>query len=109
MKERWKKYSDDLERISNKKNIQVLFTEYGYRNVDYNTAEPWKENESKQNDKAQSNAYEAFYQSFANKKWFAGGFVWKWYVDDGHYRKRDVDFTPQNKPAAKVIESWYRN
>ncbi len=87
----------------------ILFTEYGYRNVDYNTAEPWKENEGEQNDEAQVNAYEAFYQSFAGKKWFAGGYVWKWYVDDGHHRKREVDFTPQDTPAEKVIENWYRN
>ena len=109
LKNGWKQYCEELEKISIEHNRPILFTEYGYRNVDYNTAEPWKENEGKQNDEAQSNAYEAFYQSFAGKKWFAGGFVWKWFVDDGHYRKREIDFTPQEKPAAKVIEKWYHN
>ena len=94
LKKEWEKYNDDLEKISNKKNRKVLFTEYGYRNVDYNAAEPWKENEGKQNDEAQSNAYEALYQNFSGKKWFAGGFVWKWYVDEGNHPKREVDFTP---------------
>lgn len=69
----WKKYSDELERIGTEHNRPVLFTEYGYRNVDYNTYEPWKEKGGKRNDEAQANALEAFYQSFAGKKWFSGG------------------------------------
>ena len=108
LREGWNKYRDELEKISLKHKRPILFTEYGYRNVDYNTAEPWKENEGKQNNEAQSNAFEAFYQTFAGKKWFAGGFVWKWYADSFH-RPREIDFTPQNKPAAKVIKNWYKN
>jgi hypothetical protein len=109
IKEGWKKHINALEKISIEENLPVIFTEFGYRNVDFNLAEPWKENEGYRNDKAQANAYEAFYQSFAGKKWFAGGYVWKWYLDNGHHRRSEIDFTPQNKPAAKVIESWYRN
>jgi hypothetical protein len=104
----WQKHSKQLEKISAEQNRPVLFTEYGYRNVDNTTAEPWKENEGDQNDEAQENAFEAFYQSFAGKKWFAGGFVWKWYVDDDYHGGNKIDFTPQNKAAEKVIEKWYR-
>ncbi|HEV8080517.1 MAG TPA: hypothetical protein VGP43_07390 [Chitinophagaceae bacterium] len=109
LKNGWKQYGEELEKISIEHNRPILFTEYGYRNVDYNSAEPWKENEGKQNDEAQVNAYEAFYESFAGKKWFAGGFVWKWFVDNGRHRRNSIDFTPQSKPAAKSLESWYRN
>ncbi len=31
----WKKYIDEMEKISLKHNRPILFTEYGYRNVDY--------------------------------------------------------------------------
>ncbi|MEO7292091.1 MAG: hypothetical protein ABIW34_03250 [Ginsengibacter sp.] len=109
LKNGWEKYMEELQKVSEENKRPVLFTEYGYRNVDYNSAEPWKENDGKQNDEAQVNAYEAFYESFAGKKWFAGGFVWKWYVDNGRHRRNSIDFTPQSKPAAKSIESWYRN
>ncbi len=109
LKKGWKKYSDELEKLSIKLNRPILFTEYGYRNVDYTGAEPWKENEGAQNDEAQANALESFYQTFAGKKWFAGGFVWKWYIDEGHYRRNKIDFAPQDKPAAKVLEKWYSN
>jgi hypothetical protein len=105
----WKKYSDELQRISSTHNRPILFTEYGYRNVDYAGAEPWKENEGAKNDKAQANALEAFYQSFTGKSWFAGGYVWKWYVEKSRHRKRDIDFTPQERPASQVIENWYSN
>ncbi len=108
IKKEWRKHSNQLEKISTQHNRPVLFTEYGYRNVDNTTAEPWKENEGDKNDEAQANAYEAFYQSFAGKKWFAGGFVWKWYVDDSRNCRNKIDFTPQNKSAEKVIAAWYK-
>ncbi len=109
LKESWIKYIDELQKISMQYKRPVLFTEYGYRNVDHSTSEPWKENEGNQNDEAQSNALEAFYQSFAGKKWFAGGYIWKWYVEKSRHRKRDIDFTPQERPALQVIENWYSN
>lgn len=105
----WSIYSDGLQKISALNNRPILFTEYGYRNVDYNSVEPWKENEGNQNDKAQVNAFEAFYESFSGKKWFAGGFVWKWHVDNSGHHNGNIDFTPQDKPAIKVIEKWYSN
>lgn len=108
LKKGWEKYTTELETMSARYDRPILFTEYGYRNVDYNCAEPWKENDGNENPKAQVNAFEAFYQSLAGRKWFAGGFVWKWYADKFH-RSTTIDFTPQNKPAGKVIERWYRN
>ena len=103
----WQKYRDDLQRVSSIHHRQVIFTEYGYRNVDYNTSEPWKEDKGNQNNKAQANALEAFYQSFSGRKWFAGGFVWKWYLDNAFHQGAKIDYTPQDKPAAKIIENWY--
>lgn len=107
MKKAWQTHSDALEKVSLQHSRPVIFTEYGYRNVDYTAAEPWKEAEGDQNNEAQAAAYEALFQSFSGKKWFAGGFVWKWYVDAGRHSSSEIDFTPQNKPAAKVIERQY--
>ncbi|MEP7252787.1 MAG: hypothetical protein ABI683_10425 [Ginsengibacter sp.] len=104
----WRKYLPPLEKIAKENNRRVLFTEYGYRNSNACAAEPWKENGNDANDVAQANAYEAFYESFSNKNWFAGGFVWKWYAEHYFHKKNKVDFTPQGKPAANVIERWYR-
>ncbi len=41
--------------------------------------------------------------------WLAGAFVWKWYPD--HERAGGPShpgFTPQNKPAERVLQAWYR-
>lgn len=107
MQEEWKEYVSKLEEFSLKHNRKILFTEYGYRNVDYTGDEPWKENKGNQNDKAQTNAFEAFYRSFTGKKWFMGGYVWKWYADSLSRPGEPIDFTPQNKPAEKVVAKWY--
>ncbi|MEP6846967.1 MAG: hypothetical protein ABI861_13230 [Panacibacter sp.] len=105
--EAWNNYLPNLEKISEENNRTVLFTEYGYRNVDACTAEPWKEDGVDVNDVAQANAYEGFYRSFANKKWFAGGFVWKWYGENYFAGKNKIDFTPQGKSAENIIRKWY--
>lgn len=108
LKDGWEKYRSELQKISKEYNRPILFTEYGYRNVDYTGAEPWKENAGKQNDEAQANCLEAFYLTFANEKWFLGGYVWKWYPENA-YRRRKIDYTPQGKPAEQVIKNWYSN
>ncbi len=102
----FKKYRDELEALSIKHDRPILFTEYGYRNVDFAAAEPWKESDENRNDEAQANAYEALYNVFATQKWFAGGYVWKWYIEKPR-RQKEVDYTPQNKLAESVISNWY--
>ncbi|MEO7961951.1 MAG: hypothetical protein ABIR19_10410, partial [Ginsengibacter sp.] len=104
----WKKYLPSLEKISLKYNRQILFTEYGYRNADACTAEPWKENSSSVNNTAQTNAYKGFYSTFAGKAWFAGGYLWKWYGEDRSDRQNEVDYTPQGKPAMEVMNDFYK-
>ncbi len=104
----WNHYLPDLEKISNDNGRPVLFTEYGYRNAGACAAEPWKEDAASINNTAQANAYEGFYKAFANKNWFAGGFVWKWYGEHNPPSKNKIDFTPQEKPAEEVIRRWYK-
>jgi hypothetical protein len=106
-KKAWNKWAEALAKISSKNGRPVLFTEYGYRNVDYTAAEPWKENEGAENNEGQAHAYEALFRSLHDKQWFAGGFLWKWYVDTGRHHRRAIDFTPQGKAAEKVIKKWY--
>ena len=42
--------------------------------------------------------------------WFAGGFLWKWHVNDlkaGGLTNNN--YTPQNKPVESIIKNWYSN
>lgn len=103
----WQPHIAKMELLSKQLKKHIIFTEYGYRNTDSCTAEPWKENVLTINNQAQANAYEALYQSVANKSWFAGGFIWKWYADDYYKNATSPDYTPQLKPAEAVITKWY--
>jgi hypothetical protein len=49
------------------------------------------------------------FQTLTQKKWFIGGFAWKWYADD-YYKepKNSIDYTPQEKPALETIKKWYK-
>lgn len=103
----WLQYTIGLEKLSKKLNRPVMFTEHGYRNVDYNAAEPWKEIDHGQNDEAQANALEAIYRSLAGKQWFVAGYIWKWYLEKRRRGKIQIDFTPQDKPALKIVKQWF--
>lgn len=103
----WQPHIAKMEALNKQFKKPIIFTEYGYRNTDSCTAEPWKENVVTINNQAQANAYEALYKTLNNKPWFAGGFVWKWYADEFYRNATRADYTPQNKTAQTVIASWY--
>lgn len=106
----WLPLKKHLEKYSRKLDRPVLFTEYGYRSVDFNTHEPWKTDAiGKVNPEAQIAAYEALFCTFWSEDWFAGGFLWKWFADHTRAGGSNHDgFTPQNKPVSQTISEWYK-
>jgi hypothetical protein len=107
LNESWKKHILKIEIVQQKFNKKILFTEFGYRNSDKAAETPWTETETKINDLAQANGYESLFQSFSKQNWYAGGFAWKWYADD-YYKKKNIDYTPQEKPALETLKNWYK-
>ena len=110
--EGWKKHKPVIKALSDKHRKPILFTEYGYRSVDYSGKKPWVSDRSmnKVNLDAQVNTTKALYETFWNEEWFAGGFIWKWfhnYKDSGG--ADNPMFTPQNKPVEAVIKNYYKN
>lgn len=110
MQEGWQKWKVKLEAAAAKENKAILFTEFGYRSMDFTAKKPWlvDRNEMDVNLKAQADATKAVFEEFWKEDWFAGGFVWKWFI---HHDKsggvEDNRFTPQNKPAENVIRNYY--
>lgn len=106
----WKPYKNSLKIISETSGKPILFTEYGYRNIDFAAKTPWDSSRELKdtNNKLQADALEALYQEFWQEDWFAGGFLWKWHhnhaVAGGD---KDTQFTPQNKPAEQVVKNYY--
>lgn len=112
LKEGWQPWKSKMRVISEENNKPIIFTEFGYRSVDYNAKKPWTVDRTNEavNLKAQANAKEAIFSEFWEEKWFAGGYVWKWFIDhESSGGKKDNRFTPQNKPAEEIIKSFYKN
>ncbi|MEE9362647.1 MAG: glycoside hydrolase [Cellulophaga sp.] len=107
----WQKHKKVLLALSIAKNKPILFTEYGYRSTDYTARKPWlvERNNSPANLLAQSNATAAIIEEFWKEEWFAGGYVWKWFVNhEKSGGKENNRFTPQNKPAQDVLKRFYK-
>lgn len=87
----------------------VLFTEIGYRSVDFAAREPWHwAKEASYNGGAQANAYEAAFWAFWGKVWFAGMFWWSRSTDPQAGGTGDTGYTPQHKPALNVLRRYFR-
>lgn len=105
----WKTEKATLKSLSAKYKKPILFTEFGYQSKDYTAAEPWNHsNNNGLNLIAQQNALEAQLKQFWNEKWFAGGFLWKWYDNKNSGGLKDTDYTVQNKPAQKLLSEWFK-
>ncbi|MGK7397661.1 MAG: glycoside hydrolase family 113 [Candidatus Cyclobacteriaceae bacterium M3_2C_046] len=106
----WEPVKQKIRLFSEKYQKPIVFTEYGYESRDFATAGHWlNQDKANVNLQLQADGLEALYQTFWPEKWFAGGFIWKWFPD--HLEtggSQDARFTPQNKPAQKVIQRWYR-
>jgi len=97
----------------------VLFTEYGYRSIDFGGWEGWDlpnflESFNQYNPDVQVNGYTSFFETFWNEKWVAGGFFWVWEMipqsdlegDTSTYL--DSNWTVNFKPVLNVIKDYYK-
>ncbi|PQJ79518.1 glycoside hydrolase family 113 [Polaribacter porphyrae] len=106
----WLPHKKEIMRIQNQYQKPVLFTEYGYRSVDFTGKKPWESNrvEGSVNLQAQVNGLQAIYNQFWKEEWFAGGFIWKWFHKHNEVGgEKNNRFTPQNKPAEKLLSKLY--
>lgn len=112
LKNAWKMPLKKIKLLNKIYNKPILFTEFGYRSVDNCGWNQWELEgtrfSSKVNLEAQKNAYQAFFDTFWEEEWFAGVFLWQWYA---HHKRAggdgNSDYTPQNKPAAQLIKTWF--
>jgi hypothetical protein len=108
----WEKPLIALEKFYNQHQKPIIFTEYGYLSVDSCAYQGWelekKVTEMSINEQAQANAIEAILITFSQKKWWKGGFLWKWFPNmQGHEGYPERDYSPQGKLAAKTLAKYY--
>ncbi len=108
--EGWQPWKAKMRELAIQVDRPILFTEFGYRSMDFTGKKPWlvDRNQEKVNLEAQARATQVLFDEFWREDWFAGGFVWKWFMQHnqvgGH---EDNRFTPQNKPAESIIRRQY--
>ncbi|WP_196894486.1 glycoside hydrolase family 113 [Aureivirga marina] len=103
---------NNLKTFSCSYNKPILFTEYGYRSIDFAAWKAWELEpigRNNVNHQAQNNGYEGFYQSFWDEDWVAGGFFWEWEVSftelvSGHNNGWQVSGKPE---VQEIIKKYY--
>jgi len=114
LKNNWKTHFEKIKAIHQKTNRPVLFTKIGYQSRVDAAYQPF----SKKGDffsgfkklslKTQQLCYQAFFETFWQKDWFAGAFFYHWkakYERAGG--EEDADFSMQNKSAEAVLKEWF--
>ncbi|WP_238567313.1 glycoside hydrolase family 113, partial [Jejuia pallidilutea] len=104
---------NDLTELSCSNQKPILFTEYGYRSIDFGAWEAWNLGDvttSNHNFETQNNAYIAFYDVFWGEDWVAGGFFWEWKVlFNGEVNNPNENgWTINDKPVEEIIRDQYK-
>lgn len=110
IKKGWIPHIKKMEECFNETGKPILFTECGYRSVDFAASKPWEfdHKEVGVNEDLQNRLTQVMFELWT-EKWMAGGFIWKWFPF--HERAggpTDTQFTPQNKLAEKTIADFYK-
>ncbi len=106
----WQPWKMKIAELATLHDREVLFTEFGYRSMDFTAKKPWLVDRTEEgvNLQAQVNAKNAIFKEFWNEEWFAGGYIWKWFIQhEKSGGEMDNRFTPQNKPAEKIIREHF--
>jgi hypothetical protein len=108
----WIPIVTQLEALHARTGKPIVFTEVGYKSLAGSLAQPWLwDTRGLRDDALQRDAYAAMFESVWAKPWFGGTFIWKWHPDIGAPVSPPVslerDFTPQGKPALRVIRGYY--
>lgn len=85
----------------------ILFTEFGYRSVDFAAGNQWELNGKAMNLELQQTAYRAFFNTMWKESYVADGFIWKWEFDKNAGGVNNKKYTPQGKPALNTISETY--
>ena len=102
----WREHRRRLEAWQARVGRPLVITELGYLSQRGAHAWPWKEGATEPVDvDDQRRCFEAFVAAWDGSPALGGVFVWNWYGWGG---PRSRGYTPRHKPAALVIERWFK-
>ena len=111
LNEAWTPTKIALNKFSQKKQKSIIFTEYGYRSIDFCAEKPWvSDTKANYNVAAQQNALISIFDTFWQETWFTGGFLWKWFDSNPNAGGQNhTGFTVQNKKTETTVKKMYKN
>lgn len=99
---------NDIVNLHNRFNKPVLFTEVGYRSMDWAQWEPFNYWSGGGFDPGnQSRLYEALFSYWNNHDYMVGVQLWDWNSNPNAGGQGDINFTPQNKLAENTMRTWF--
>ena len=113
LKAAWLPTKKNLRKLYKKHKKPIVFAEYGYMSIDGCAGKAWlieKDIPNREvNEVAQARSYDALWAAHTGEKYWAGGFLWKWFpAGMGHEGYPEKDYTPQNKKSYDVIKKWHQ-
>ncbi|MDD5495882.1 MAG: glycoside hydrolase TIM-barrel-like domain-containing protein [Candidatus Omnitrophica bacterium] len=107
IKKGWGEWLAQIEAFQATVNKPVIFPEAGYCSATGAARMPWEESMGKLDLDLQADCYTALLETFWNKEWFYGVYWWKWGTDVRFGGPNNRGYSPQNKPAEKIVKEWY--
>lgn len=106
----WQKWVDEIEAWQESVNKPVIFTEIGYRSCGSAAKMPWDYSTNAEvNLEIQANCYKAVLDVLYDRLWCKGLYWWYWGDSPFAGGMANRDFTPQNKPAEKILSYYYKD
>jgi hypothetical protein len=106
---KWKEWYQDIDKWRKEHGKPVIFPETGYKSCQGSAKRPWGyEADGPVDLKQQRDCYRALMETFFGADWFYGAYWWVWRSTNpmivGEF---DKEYTPNEKPAAKLVKEWY--
>ena len=110
MAARWRPIRAEIARFAKRVNKPLIFTEIGYRSDALGAIEPWLHMRKVPPDTTvQAQAWQATRMAWdsaaGGESLLAGYYAWNWFGMGG---VTDTSHTPREKPAAQVLERWFK-
>jgi hypothetical protein len=103
----WRAIQRDVLAFAQKQGKPLLFSEVGWCSLGNAASEPWDYTRTGDFDvdlELQKRLYEGFFRAWYGNPALGGFMIWNWEPGDGG--EKDKGYTPENKPAEKVLRTW---
>jgi hypothetical protein len=102
----WRAIQKDVLAFTRKQGKPLFFSEVGWCSLENAASEPWDYTRAElaADPELKKRLYEGFFRAWYGNPNLGGFMIWSWEPGDGG--PEDKGYTPENKPAEKVLREW---